>query len=395
MTDQRPPARALEDYERFVEFFDQAVMAAYLHQSDRFVIETDYFEGHLSSRYEKGASPTDPIDVRFGYRTLASGDLAIAVFRPDLYQKSATHVPRWAGLRLKESSWAASDERYTLWLRRYFDGDWHVENGPRARLEALVKAINALTTETVDAALFSTHECEALTFPLAQNTHRYQDAHQILYGYLIDGLQKACIEKIAAKAGLTLNLASDKTVAALKKLPSMPAPSSPLWAAIETTSAQRRLASHKQRPAATRLLAFEEFSKDLGTWVAGLEELLSSLETLLKMRGPMAEKRQSAKRLLPTIVAPPEAHYSITQLPRIVGKTVKSVEYGSRSKLAKLHHSEALILHFTDGSSLGIDTGSNVVNLSHDHEGLDPEELHVDLILQWVPAPDEADETEE
>ena len=52
MADQRPPAHDLEDYERFVEFFDQAVMAAYLQQTDRFVNETDHFEGHLSSRYE-------------------------------------------------------------------------------------------------------------------------------------------------------------------------------------------------------------------------------------------------------------------------------------------------------------------------------------------------------
>jgi hypothetical protein len=387
MADRSRPAHDFEDYEHLVEFFDQAVMAAYLQKSDRFVVETDHFEGRLSSRYEKGVSPADPVDIRFGYRTLSSGDLAIAAFRPDLYEKSAAHVSQWAAFKLKKPEWATPDERYALWLRRYFDGEWGVENGPRVRIEALVRRINALSTETVGVALFSSQECEELTFPLTQNTHRYQDAHQVLYGYLIDGLQKECIARIGRKAGIPLKLDSDKTVAALKKLPSMPGDSSPLWTPFEKTSEQRRLASHKVRPAATRFLAFEEFSRDLEAWVTGLQELLSCLEKLLGMRGLVAEKRQSAKRFLPTIVAP-------SRPPTIVGKTVAKVEYGFRSKHDEVHQSEAMILHFTDGSILGIDTGSNALNLSHDHEGLAPKDFHVDLILQWVPAPGTAGEKE-
>jgi hypothetical protein len=75
MTDPGLPAHDLADYERFIEFFDQAVMAAYLQQSDRFVVKTDHFEGHLSSR-DDGTERDDWIDIRFGYRTLSSGDLA-------------------------------------------------------------------------------------------------------------------------------------------------------------------------------------------------------------------------------------------------------------------------------------------------------------------------------
>lgn len=391
MADQDPPAHDLETYERFVEFFDQAVMAAYLQQSDRFVVQTDHFEGHLSSRYEKDLRPPDPIDIRFGYRTLSSGDLAIAAYRPDLYQKSATHESRWAAFRLQEPAWATQDQRYDLWLRRYFDGDWGVENGPCAQVEALVGTINALTSEIVGTALFSSDSTEALTFPLAQNTHRYQDAHQTLYGFLIDGLDKGCITRIGTKAGVSLKVDSDKTVTALKKLPSMPPDTSPLWAAFDLSSKQRWLASHKTRPAAVRFSAFEQFSQDLELWVAGLRELLSCLEKILGMRGDMAEKRQTAKQGLPEIAAPPEAHYSICQLPRIVGKTVAKVEYGFQKAHPHVHQSEAMILHFTDGSTLGIHAGSNAGNLAHDHEGLAPEEFHVDFILQWVPAPDEDD----
>lgn len=387
MSEPTAPAQDLDSYERFVEFFAQGVMAAYLQQADRFLVETDHFEGHLSSRYSEGNDPPDSIDIRFGYRTLESGDLAIAIFRPDLYRKSSAHVQQWSAFRLTAPRWASPDERYSLWLRRYFDGDWNVENGPRAHVEALVRTISALTCEIVGTALFSSDSTEALTFPLAQNTHRYQDAHQTLYGFLIDGLDKGCITRIGAKAGVSLKLDSDKTMTALKKLPSMPPDTSPLWAAFDLTSKQRRLAGHKVRPAAVRFSAFEQFSQDLQLWVAGLRELLSCLEKVLGMRGDMAEKRQSAKQGLPEIAAPPEAHYSICQLPRIVGKTVAKVEYGFQKAHPRVHQSEAMILHFTDGSTLGIHTGSNAGNLAHDHEGLAPDEFHVDFILQWVPSP--------
>ena len=55
-----------------------------------------------------------------------------------------------------------------------------------------------------------------------------------------------------------------------------------------------------------------------------------------------------------------------------------------------------MILHFTDGSSLGVETGSNAGNLASGREGLTPEDVHVDFILQWVPAPcDEGIATDE
>jgi len=388
MAEPKVPAHDLDSYEHLVEFFDQGVMAAYVQQADRFVVQTDHFEGHLSSRYDEDTPrPHDPIDIRFGYRTLESGDLAIAAFRPDLYQKSPAHVERWVAFRLKKPRWVSPDERYSSWLRRYFDGDWDVKSGPRARLEGILRRINALTMEMVGTRLFGSDSTESLTFPLAQNTHRYEDAHQALYGLLIDGLDKGCLKAIGRKAGVSLKLDSDKTVAALKKLPSMPAVSSPLWTAFDRTSEQRRLAVHKVRPAPVRFLAFEQFSQDLEQWVAGLRELLCSPEQLLGMRGEMAERRQSAKQGLPEIAPPPQAHYSICQLPRIVGKTVARVEYGFQKRRPRIHQSEAMILHFTDGSTLGIHTGSNAGNLAHDHEGLAPDEFHVDFILQWVPSP--------
>jgi hypothetical protein len=43
------------------------------------------------------------------------------------------------------------------------------------------------------------------------------------------------------------------------------------------------------------------------------------------------------------------------------------------------------MLHFTDGSTMAIDTGSNAQNLQMDIEELNPPDFHVSLNLTWVP----------
>ncbi|MBF6612280.1 MAG: hypothetical protein IVW55_04050 [Chloroflexi bacterium] len=84
---------------------------------------------------------------------------------------------------------------------------------------------------------------------------------------------------------------------------------------------------------------------------------------------------------------PIHSNYAIAQAPHMVGKTVERVEIGFRQSIPQVHESEALIMHFTDGSIMGIDTGSNVWNVCQDHEdaGLKPQDFHVDLALRWVP----------
>jgi hypothetical protein len=376
----------LDDYEPVIEYFDQSVLAPYLHQPDRYAIETDYFEGHVSSSYAAGAPPSDPIDVRFGYRTLASGDLAIAAFRPDLHTKSSAHVERWAPFTVRNPAWVSPDPRYESWVRRYLAGQWGLDNGPRLRLQAVLKTINALTTEVVGVNLFEHDGTESLAYPLAENTHRYQDAHQRLYGLLVDGLRKDCNAKIGAYAGVVLKRDSDKTVSALKKLPSGPGPTSPLWNAFDTTSRERWLAGHKVRPPAARFGAFERFNEDLERWVSGLRDLLTSLEKLLDMTGETAEARQTAKVGLPRLGGPPPPNYSINEIRQIVGKTVTKVEFGHGEPRVGIHRTEAMVLHFSDGTCLGIRTGSNVGNFASEYEGLAPDDFHVDFILQWVPA---------
>jgi hypothetical protein len=372
-------------YKAIVGFFDQQVLASYRNEADKYTLKADHFEGRLEKT--DGNQSSDRLDIRFGYRTRTNGDLTLAVYLPDLLAASPTHQARWSGFYLEEADLTnAPDPRFEMWTARYLEGSWEVDNGPLYHIEDTIEVINALCNEVVGKPLFKFSANPILNFPAAQNTHAYQDAHKELYGYVIDGLNKDTITLIGARGGQTLNLNSDKTVAALiKVIPVLQ--DSTLQHALNTVSNQRRLAGHGVRPAAQSFQAFEQFTTDLEGLVQGLRELLAALETVLGMNGEVARKRQDAKASLPRIDQPPEPHYSITQLPTIKGKTVERVEFGFRQPIEGVHQSEAIILHFTDGSSLGIDTGSNAANIASEYEGLRAEDFHVDFMLRWVPPP--------
>jgi hypothetical protein len=80
----------------------------------------------------------------------------------------------------------------------------------------------------------------------------------------------------------------------------------------------------------------------------------------------------------PKPVTPPEGHYSIVKATEMKGKTVADVEVGHRRKIPGVHQGELIVIHFTDGTSLAIDTGSNAKNISDE-----PEKFHTDFMLEW------------
>jgi hypothetical protein len=178
-----------------IGFFDQRVLASYRDEPDKWIVETDFFEGHLSItdtyyRQLEQEGNQRYLDIRFGYRALKNGDLAIVVWLPDLVEKSSTHLALWRGFLLQNPEWLQEDERFQLWCRRYLDGDWDVENGPRSQLGEVIETIRGLTAICFGTPLFSNVLPETLPFPSAQNTHKYQDAHGELYKYLIDGIDR-------------------------------------------------------------------------------------------------------------------------------------------------------------------------------------------------------------
>jgi hypothetical protein len=391
MEKQRYDASNLKSVEHLLGYFDQQVLAAYRNEPDKYRIESDYFEGELRTtteyyrELETAGKVGAAISVRFGYRSLLDGKLAIVAWLPDLYRKSEAHI-QWSGFRLSKPEWETDyDERFDNWVRRYIEGSWEVDNGPLHHLVETISVINSLTIELVGVPLYKHQIDGTLSYPAADNSHRYQDSHAALYGYLIDGLNKGCISSLAARLGRRITVGDKRTIEAIATLfPDLK--SCPHFlTAINLVSEQRRLASHGVRPPARQLPAFSQFTKDLYVCFKAMKELLTTLEGEFGMKGEEMNERQRAKDFLPKIDRPSDPDYSIVQSSRMTGKTIEKVEFGFREKIEGVHQSEVLIIHFTDGSIMGLNTGSNAANVASHAKDLRPEDFHVDFMVHWVP----------
>lgn len=83
-------------------YFDPQVLAAYRSEPYKYTVSSDYFEGTLtvSDEYyrelEARGRTDEYINIRFGYRTLKDGSLALVVWLSDLFEKSKAHVSKWS-----------------------------------------------------------------------------------------------------------------------------------------------------------------------------------------------------------------------------------------------------------------------------------------------------------
>ncbi len=270
-TSQNEEAEQVTFPKGLISFFDQQVLAAYRNEPHKYEITSDNFEGTVTvtdeyyRELEAAEKTNEYISIRFGYRTLQDGNLALVVWLPDLFERSKHHAPKWAAFHLKNAVWTTErDERFENWVRRYIEGNWDVDNGPLFYLGETIQIINGFTSEIVGLPLYK-HELDPtqVTYPAAENTHRYEDAHKILYGYLIDGLDKNCISALGTKLGKTLKIGSKKTVEALKELFPPLENGTSFMASVNLVSDQRRLASHSARRAAKSFPAFSTFTSDM------------------------------------------------------------------------------------------------------------------------------------
>ena len=372
-------------------FFDRQVLAPYRVQPDKYTCRTDYFEGSVTltdSYYHElkdAEREREYIDIHFGYRTLVSGELCIAIFDDDLTQKSKGSIDRWVPFLVNNGDWLdyESDDRFSLWIGRYAEADWDVDNGPAFHLVEELKLINGLTLEAVGHRLYNVDDDVTVTFPEADNTWKYEDAHRDLYRILIDGLALHCIRALGDRMGRELGPGAAKTIKALhtilpqlRKAPEFTEP-------LAVVSRLRRPASHGNRSAATSMRAFQAFSSDLKSCLNAVSLLRSSLEQELNMDAKHSKARQDALKWLPQIVKDPEPNYSINKALQMIGKTVERIDVGFRREIEDVHQSEVIVVHFTDGSIMSIDTGSNAGNFQCDKHP--PTVFHVDFRIGWVP----------
>jgi len=307
-----------------IGFFDQQVLAAYRNDPHKYEITSDNFEGTITvtdeyyRELEAAKRTKEYLNIRFGYRTLRDGNLTLVVWLPDLFEKSKHHAAKWVAFHIRTEDWMEPDVRFENWVRRYMEGSWDVDNGHLFYLRETIQIVNGLTAELVGMPLYK-HELDdrQVSYPAGENTHRYEDAHKTLYGYLIDGLDKKCMSALGIELGKSFTIGSKKSVEALKML--FPALENGKYfiQSVNLVSDQRRRASHSARPPAKSFPAFSTFSNDLHLCLNGVKEVLTMIENEFGVDGKSAHKRHEAKKWLPQIAAPANPHGSILQVSRI------------------------------------------------------------------------------
>lgn len=382
-------------------YFRQQVLSSYRDEPDKYIVKTDYFSGEVTvtdsyyKKLEKQKKTDNYIKVRFGYRALQDGELAIMAFLPDLFKDSPAHIKQWSGFLINKPLWSAKqDKRFNMWKEVYLEGSWkHGDSLITRKIYEVCSYINGIALEVTGKQIYKYGNLDEIKFPSAQNTHRYEDAFAELNRYFRDGIDSNTLIALSEKLNQKLVLnpgEKEKTIFMLKKVFPELELSKNFNSFFTTLRKQRVSSTHGIRKQALPFRAFEKFSKDLELLYKGLKEFLRILERKFKIKGKMAFNRNEAKKWLPIIVKAPEPHYSINKAKFMIGKKVANVETGQRKSIKGVHESEAMILTFTDGSILGIETGSNAKNIELDtsfrkRKKIKAEDFHSDFHLTWVP----------
>ena len=356
-----------------IGFFEADVLSYYEKNPHKYELDTDYFKGILKStdtHYYKlescGMLDEYISQIRFGYHSKKDGTLCIAVYLPDLDKVSETERKKWFAFRVEKSLLSTDDERFQMWCDRYIKGSYDVQNGPRERLACIIEKINACCKTLVCKPLYTVIPDISVCYPSSQNTHAHEDAHENLYGFLIDSLSKDCLIALANLRKKTiLNPQNMKSTTLLRHVFTEFDKHSKLHTVLSTISQQRGRASHGVRPPAREFDAFGAFYRDLEDTTEAYEELLGLIESEFGVSSNHELERHEIMNRLPKIDKNKsiESHYSICEASRMESKTIEKVWFGLREDMKGEHQSEVLYLKFTDGEVLAMETGSNASDL--------------------------------
>ncbi len=373
--------------ERFLAYFDRAVLSLYRVAPDRFELYEDEMGGYVklrSAHYDSLPRESRWYQIRFGFRVLVSGSICVAGFVPDLAELPNSEKIKWFSHELQRPEFSNADEAFERWTARYLGGSWDVEDGPLPRTKYLLKLLRALTHQILGKPLFR-HEWNPLIgYPVAENTEAYANAHLELYRVLIDGLDNEVLETIAERLKKRL---SDpcKTMNSLKELLPETAVRN-VYQPLKKCYDERQEKHGVPSQGPSSFAAFDTFHRDLVEIVTALDGLKTWLEGVLLADSKACLQREGVMReLFPKLIGPPRPQFKLEESQKAAGKTIRSVEFGEEKEHPELHQSEGIVINFTDGSSMAIRVGSNAMNLCSDFKGLKPSDVHTDLMIFWAP----------
>ena len=378
--------------DKLIDFFETDVLASYEDNPHKYELNKGSFGGELKTRWthlESSGRQDEYIRVRFGYHSKQEGELCLAVFLPDLAKASKIEQRKWHPFMIDRSLLSPKDERFETWYDRYIQANFDGPIGSKDQLIIIIEKINACCKTLVCMPLYTAVPYQSVSYPTSPNSHAYEDAHTHLYGFLIDLLSKECLLALANLRNKTIPEAENmRSKTLLRHVFNELDKHSKLHTLLSKVSEQRGKSSHGVRDPAIECDAFEDFNRDLEVATEGYEELLSLIESEFSVSADYELRRHEIMESLPKLDEDKviEPNFSICQATKMEGKTVEKVWFGMLEDSEGRHQSETLRVQFTDGEILAIDAGSNIRNII----GMGttkPNELVVDFILTWVPAP--------
>lgn len=379
--------------DKFIGFFEADVLNLYTSHPNRYELDTDYFEGELKTKeayfykLESSNRLNECINkIRFGYHKKIDGTLCIGVFLRDLKEAPEEEQKKWVPFLVDKSLLVQEDKRFKMWHDRYIKGSFNVESGPRKRLSYIIKKINACCKTLVELPLYTAVPDNSIIYPIPQNTYAYEDAHQRLYRFLVNSLSKKCLLELANLRNKTILEADNmKSSTLLRHVFCEFDKDSKLHTLLAEVSKQRSKPSH-DRETAKESKAFEDFRSTLEIAVEAYGKLLELIETEFNVSSEHELRRHEIMEGLPKIDGDVHQLSAIRKATRMVGKTVEKVSFGMRKKIEDVQQTEVLYVHFTDGEILAINTVSNIAEILEE-TAMKPDELNVEFLLEWVPAP--------
>jgi hypothetical protein len=377
--------------ERFLAYFDRIVLIRYRSRPDLFRVEEDDMGGELESISEEAPY----FRVRFGFRELSDGRICVAAFTPDFEKIPDSELHAWHADVIMSPVFALEDQAFKRWSERNLFGNWNSEDGPLRNLKRELELVQAMTRFEFGEPLFSDADNPALRYPIAENSEAFALAQLELFRLVIDGLSLDVLVSLSKKLNIILPTLKEGerrgTMNTLKVILPMELHEM-VHEPVRACSIERNKL-HGVKPAHA-FAAFKEFHQHAKAIHASIAGLRQWLEEALILNAEKCLKREQAMKYFPRFNGPLRPEFKHGDFQCAVGKTIAKIEAGEfiAEEGSHRHSREALVLHFTDGTALSIDVGSNAGNLESDFEGLDASMFSVDLIPTWAPNPREKEE---
>jgi hypothetical protein len=381
-------AEEFDPEKHLLAYFDRIVLCRYRSRPDLFRVTEDDMGGEIEVITTE-ESPQPYFRVRFGFRRLRDSRTCLAAFLLDLRSLPASELRVWEVDRLSTRDFALTDSAFVRWSRRYLQGSWESEEGPLRKIEKEIELIQALTKFEVGKALYSRSSNPTLRYPVAENSEAYTLAQVELYRLVIDGLSIDSLKEIAKKLK-TLLEENPKTLNSLKKI--LPADlHNEIHKPLKDCSDIRNKIHGIPSQPAHAVAAFVEFHEQATKIHKAIQRLREWLASEFGLNAEYCRRREEVVSSF-TFAGPLRPEFKCAEFAKAEGKTIDRVEMGEIAPGSGCPRREALIFHFTDGTALLIDVGSNVGNFQSSHfPTLDLSEFSSDLMPRWAPNPKELD----